>query len=74
MQERGSDKHGPRVDDQMEKEVEGAMRARRPTRAQEERETEPMVTDEGEPVTDPDVEKGPEASEETEEREETGER
>ena len=33
--ERGSSKHSPRVDEQMEHEVEGMMTAERPTRAEE---------------------------------------
>ncbi|WP_046469386.1 hypothetical protein [Allosalinactinospora lopnorensis] len=53
--ERGSSKHGPKLDDQMEREVEGTLRSGRPTRVQEELEPEPTVTDEGEPATDPEM-------------------
>ncbi|GAB3206592.1 hypothetical protein ACQEU5_09680 [Marinactinospora thermotolerans] len=51
--ERGSDKHGPRIDEQMQEEVQGALKANRPTRADEGREPEPLVNDDGRPATDP---------------------
>jgi hypothetical protein len=51
MPTRGSDKHSPRVDDQLEQEAEGLIRGEEPTRVREEREQEPTVSDEGEPVT-----------------------
>jgi hypothetical protein len=47
--ERGSDKHAPRVDDEMAEETEGMIRANRPTRAEESRDPEPPADD------DPDV-------------------
>ncbi|MBV2365102.1 hypothetical protein ACFPZ0_25195 [Streptomonospora nanhaiensis] len=61
--ERGSDKHGPRIDDQLESEVQGVLRGGKPTRVREELEPEPTVTDDGEPATnpgavDPDRERG----------------
>jgi hypothetical protein len=43
--QRGSDKHSPRVDDELEHEMEGAIRANRPTRAQESRDAEPPADD-----------------------------
>jgi hypothetical protein len=51
MPTRGSDKHSPRVDDQLEQESEGLIRGNEPTRVREEREQEPTVSDDGEPVT-----------------------
>ncbi|QVQ52882.1 hypothetical protein J4H86_03415 [Spiractinospora alimapuensis] len=51
MPTRGSDKHSPRVDDELEHETEALRRAARSPRAQEEREVEPIVTDEGIPAT-----------------------
>jgi hypothetical protein len=47
--ERGSNKHSPRVDEQLEHEVEGMMRAERPTRAEEWREAEPAGEDQPDP-------------------------
>ena len=44
--ERGSDKHGPRIDDAMEHEVEGLLRSGRSSRAEEWREAEPSGEDE----------------------------
>ncbi|HZB51120.1 MAG TPA: DUF2795 domain-containing protein [Mycobacteriales bacterium] len=43
--ERGSSKHSPRVDEEMGHEVEGMMRAERPTRAEEWKEAEPSGED-----------------------------
>ena len=43
--ERGSSKHGPRVDEELAHELEGAVRANRPTRAQEWRGPEPPADD-----------------------------
>ncbi|GAA1785932.1 MULTISPECIES: hypothetical protein [Streptomonospora] len=51
--ERGSDKHGPKLDDELESEIQGMLKGNKPTRAEEEREPEPVVTDEGESATDP---------------------
>lgn len=51
MPTRGSDKHSPRVDDALDDETDGLQRAGRSPRAQEERETEPTVTDDGIPAT-----------------------
>lgn len=54
--ERGNSKHSPRVDEQLGHEVEGFMRAERPTRAEEWKEAEPAGEDQidpgrlGEPV------------------------
>jgi len=46
--ERGN-KHSPRVDEQLEHEVEGMLRAERPTRAEEWREPEPAGEDQPDP-------------------------
>lgn len=43
--ERGSDKHGPRLDDQLAHEVEGAMRGGHSTHAQEWKDPEPSGED-----------------------------
>jgi hypothetical protein len=47
--ERGSSKHSPRLDEEMEHEVEGMMRAERPTRAEEWKESEPSGEDQPDP-------------------------
>ena len=47
--ERRSNKHSPRIDDEMEHEVEGMMTAERPTRAEEWREPEPVGEDQADP-------------------------
>jgi len=47
-----STKHGPRLDEQMEHEVEGMLRAERSTRAEEWRDPEPSA--EGDPDVDAD--------------------
>jgi hypothetical protein len=47
--ERGSNKHSPRLDDEMEREVEGMMTAERPTRAEEWKEAEPAGEDQPDP-------------------------
>jgi len=47
--ERGSNKHSPRLDDEMEHEVEGMMTADRPTRAEEWLEPEPAGEDQADP-------------------------
>ena len=47
--ERGSNKHSPRLDEQMEHEVEGMMTAERPTRAEEWKEAEPAGEDQADP-------------------------
>jgi hypothetical protein len=47
--ERGNSKHSPRLDEQMEHEVQGMMTAERPTRAQEWKETEPVGEDQADP-------------------------
>ncbi len=52
--ERGSDKHGPHVDDAMKHDVEGEMRAERSTHVHEWSEPEPSGEDQ------PDVEAEPE--------------
>ncbi|GAA4833001.1 hypothetical protein [Saccharopolyspora rosea] len=48
---RGSDKHGPRQDDALEKELEGRLRGNHPTRADEALDAEPPADD------DPDAER-----------------
>ena len=45
MIERGSDKHGPHLDDQMKHESEGAMKGRQAAHAEEFRQTEPFPDD-----------------------------
>lgn len=47
--ERGSDKHSPRLDDQMAYEVQGMMKAERPTHAEEWKEPEPAGEDQPDP-------------------------
>lgn len=47
--ERGSSKHSPRLDDEMEHEVDGMMTAERPTRAEEWLEPEPPGEDQPDP-------------------------
>jgi hypothetical protein len=47
--ERGSSEHSPRLDDQLKHEVEGMMRAERPTHAEEWREPEPAGEDQPDP-------------------------
>lgn len=47
--ERGSSKHSPRVDDELEHEVQGMMKAERPTRAEEWMEPEPAGEDQPDP-------------------------
>jgi hypothetical protein len=47
--ERGSSKHSPRLDEEMEHEVEGMMTAERPTRAEEWKEPEPAGEDQADP-------------------------
>ena len=48
--DRSTSKHGPRLDEEMKKEVEGQMRAGHPTRAEEWHDPEPV-----EDETSPDV-------------------
>lgn len=48
--DRSTSKHGPRLDEEMKKEVEGQMRAGHPTRAEEWHDPEPI-----EDETSPDV-------------------
>jgi Protein of unknown function (DUF2795) len=45
MIERGSDKHGPRLDEAMEQEVEGLVRGGGPTHAEEWKQPEPAGED-----------------------------
>jgi Protein of unknown function (DUF2795) len=47
--ERGSSKHSPGVDEEMEHEVQGMMAAERPTRAEEWKEAEPAGEDQPDP-------------------------
>ena len=54
--DRSSDKHGPRLDDEMKKEAEGQVRSGRPTRAEEWHDPEPP-----EDENSPDVEEQIEA-------------
>jgi hypothetical protein len=48
--DRSTSKHGPRLDDELKKEVEGQMRSGRPTRAEQWHDPEPI-----EDETSPDV-------------------
>ncbi|PRY00825.1 hypothetical protein [Allonocardiopsis opalescens] len=50
--QRGSDKHSPRVDENLRHETEGMVRSGHPTRAREDREVEPTVTDDGTSATE----------------------
>ncbi len=43
--ERGSDKHGPKQDDALEKEVEGFLQGDHPTRSDEALDAEPPADD-----------------------------
>lgn len=47
--ERGNNKHSARVDEQLEHEVQGMMKAERPTRAEEWKEAEPAGEDQPDP-------------------------
>lgn len=47
--ERGNNKHSARVDEEMQHEVQGMMRAERPTRAEEWKEAEPAGEDQPDP-------------------------
>jgi hypothetical protein len=47
--ERGSNKHSPRLDEQMEQAVQGMMKAERPTHAEEWKEAEPAGEDQPDP-------------------------
>jgi hypothetical protein len=58
--DRGSDKHGPRVDDELEEELEGTLRGNRPSRVDESRDPEPPADD------DPPVREAPGRPEEEE--------
>jgi hypothetical protein len=46
--QRGSDKHGARQDEQLQHELEGTLRANRPSRAEEWRDPEPPADDDPE--------------------------
>jgi hypothetical protein len=48
-----SDKHGPRLDDQMKHETEGLVRGDGPTHAEEFKDPEPVDTDTGRDPTSP---------------------
>jgi hypothetical protein len=48
-----SDKHGPRLDDEMKHETEGLVRGDHPTRAEEFKDPEPVETDTGRDPTSP---------------------
>ncbi|MGW0193878.1 DUF2795 domain-containing protein [Nonomuraea sp. NPDC003201] len=50
MEQRGSDKHGPRLDDQQKHETEGMVRGGGPTHAEEWKEPEPMPAPGEEPA------------------------
>lgn len=52
--ERGSTKHGPRLDDEMVHETEGMLRSGQVNRAEPHRETEAVLPEEDEPLGQPD--------------------
>jgi hypothetical protein len=56
--ERGSNKHSPRVDDELEREVEGTVHGVAGSREQEWREAEPPGEDQPEPTMVPEGEYG----------------
>lgn len=56
--ERGSSKHSPRVDDQLQQEVEGTVRGTAGSREEEWREAEPAGEDQPEPTTVPEGDYG----------------
>lgn len=45
MAERGSDKHGSELDDQMKHEAESGLKGTKPSHLEESRETEPFTDD-----------------------------
>ncbi len=49
MAERGSDKHGPELDEQMKQEAEGGIKGVKPSHREEFRQSEPF-TDETDPT------------------------
>lgn len=51
--ERGNSKHGPRLDDEMRREVEGTVQGTAGSRVQEWRQPEPAGEDQPEPTTVP---------------------
>lgn len=53
--DRSTSKHGPRLDDEMKKEVEGQVRSGHPTRAEEWHDPEP-VEDENTPDVEREIE------------------
>lgn len=53
--ERGSDRHGPRLDDAQKHEVEGLLRSGHSTHAEEWKDPEPAGEDQPEPDLAPDV-------------------
>lgn len=53
--DRSTNKHGPRLDEEMKKEVEGQVRAGHPTRAQEWHDPEP-IEDETSPEPQEEIE------------------
>jgi hypothetical protein len=56
--ERGNSKHSPRVDEQLEREVEGTVHGIAGSRAEEWREAEPAGDDQPEPTLVPEGENG----------------
>ena len=59
--QRGSDKHGPRQDEQLQHELEGTLRANRPTRAHEWLDPEPPADDDPEVLRGTDTRADPPA-------------
>ncbi|MGK8464541.1 hypothetical protein [Nocardia cyriacigeorgica] len=59
--ERGSNKHGPKRDDELAHELQGTLKGNRSSRAEEWRDPEPPADD------DPDLEVRPELSDSTDE-------
>jgi hypothetical protein len=52
--ERGSTKHSARLDDEMQHEIEGAIRSGQPNRVEPHRETEAVLPEPDEPLGQPD--------------------
>lgn len=49
--QRDSDRHGPRVDEELEHELRGMLQGNRPSRAEEWRDPEPPADDDPDPRT-----------------------
>lgn len=58
MIERGSNKHGPHVDDEMKHEIDGALKGGHPAHVEEWRQTEPFPDDTDDDETRAAMERG----------------